>query len=123
MEQNAQCNHKLDNGKNMDDVTFAFIDILARKDHSWDVTAMEIPHVPFYTSLFMVKGGLHSVNAAECIGHGGGRLVASTYSPHDVSCSLMAHKVYTVYPTGLVYPTIFGPNDTSSIPDWLGILS
>jgi hypothetical protein len=77
----------------MDDVTFASIDILARKDHCWDVTAIEIQCVPFDTSLPLVNGGLNSVNAAECIGHGGGRLVVSTYPRHDVSCSLMAHKV------------------------------
>jgi hypothetical protein len=56
-ERNAQFNHKLDNGKKMDDVTFASIDILAMKDQAWNVTAIENPCVPFDTSLPLVNWG------------------------------------------------------------------
>jgi hypothetical protein len=57
-KRNAQFNHKLDNGKKMDDVTFFPMDILAMKDQAWNVTAMEIPCVPFDTSLPLVNGGV-----------------------------------------------------------------
>ena len=92
----------------MDDLTFASIDVLARQDNSWDVSSIELPCVPFDTSAAMVNGGVYVVNAAQCIGHGGGRLVASTYSPRDVSSSRIpgipritwytpSYDVYSVY--------------------------
>jgi hypothetical protein len=69
----------------MDDETFLCIESLSRIDNSWDVSELFIPCVPFDGPLPIATGSGCMVNAADCIGHGGGRLVASTFSPYDVS--------------------------------------
>ena len=84
-KRNTQFKSQVDNGAKMDDETFLCIESLSRIDNSWDVSELFIPCVPFDGPLPIATGSGCMVNAADCIGHGGGRLVASTFSPYDVS--------------------------------------
>ena len=69
----------------MDDETFLCIESLSRIEKSWDVKELLIPCVTFDGPLPIAVGSGFLINAADCIGHGAVRLVASTFSPNDVS--------------------------------------